>query len=54
MLKKVGHWAVQLAHKYPLLDAAIVAAGTIAIGEAVLHIVKPKTSTQQTTSSSGG
>ncbi len=49
MLRKVGNWAVQLAHKYPLLDAAIVAVGAIAVGETVLHLVKPKASTQQST-----
>jgi hypothetical protein len=53
MLRKVGNWAVQLAHKHPLLDAAIVAVGAIAIGEAVLHIVKPKPSTEQSTGTGG-
>ena len=49
MLRKVGHWAQALANKHPLLDAAIVLVGVVAIGEAVVHIVKPKPSTLQKT-----
>jgi hypothetical protein len=54
MLRAVKHMAQSLAHKHPLVNAVLVAAGVIAVGDVALRAVKPKPSTDQSVAKAGG